>query len=172
VTAPARRRWLLVGAGAAAALAGIGGALWRERSRGPDPAWWTQPFATPDGGTLRLADFRGGPLLLNFWATWCPPCVREMPELDRFHQAHAGRGWQVLGLAIDGPTPVREFLRRTPVGYPIALGGLDGMRLLRELGNASGALPYSVLFDAGGSVRRQHLGELTPAMLQAWSSAA
>ncbi len=171
-----RRAWLL-GAGLTATAAGIGGALWHERRSASTPTalavWWRQSFATPDGGTLQPATLLGQPLLLNFWATWCPPCVREMPLLDRFHRSQeAGRpdrGVRVLGLAIDGPTPVREFLQRAPVGYPVVLGGLDGMRLVRELGNATGALPYSVLFDADGIAKRSHVGELTERQLQDWS---
>jgi thiol-disulfide isomerase/thioredoxin len=174
---PNRRAWLLGGAGLAAATLGIGGALWLERRSAGTPAaaaaWWRQPFATPDGGTLEPASLLGRPLLLNFWATWCPPCVREMPLLDRFHRlqeaARPGRGVRVLGLAIDGPTPVREFLQRSPIGYPVILGGLDGMRLVRELGNATGALPFSVLFDADGVAMRTHVGELDEARLRDWA---
>lgn len=163
-----RRGWL-IGAAAVAAAAGIGGALWQDTRRRPDAAIWERRFATPDGGALALADFRGRMLLLNFWATWCPPCVREMPLLDRFHQARQARGWQVLGLAIDGPLPVREFLQRAPVSYPIAIGGADGVRMVRELGNASGGLPFSVVFDRGGRIVQSHLGELTESMLDGWA---
>ena len=161
---------LLGAAGAVAALAGVGGALWHDRRRAPDPAWWARRFATPDGGELAAADFRGRMLLVNFWATWCPPCVREMPLLDRFSQAQRARGWQVLGLAIDAAEPVRDFLRRAPVAYPIALAGPDGVRLLRDLGNNGGALPFSVVFDRGGRIVRRHLGELSEAMLAGWAT--
>ena len=82
-----------------------------------------------------MATLRGQPLVLNFWATWCPPCVKEMPEIDRFQREFAARGWQVLGLAVDRPQPVREFLARTPVGYTIAMAGLEGTELSRQLGN-------------------------------------
>ena len=111
----------------AGALALAAGAAWQWRSRrGENPAGdpaeqqalaqvWGLVLKTPQGEDLALGRFQGQPLLVNFWATWCPPCVREMPTLQRFHQAQAGRGVHVLGLAIDGPTPVREFLGKVPV---------------------------------------------------------
>ncbi len=170
---PARRGWLIGGVGAAAALAGLGGALWRDRAAGGeaiDPALWALRFPRPEGGELALADFRGRPLLLNFWATWCPPCVRELPMLDRFHRAQPADGWQVIGIAVDGPTPVREFLRRTPLAFPIGLAGLDGTSLSRALGNVQGALPFSVVLGRDGRLKERQLGELDEARLQRWQS--
>jgi thiol-disulfide isomerase/thioredoxin len=158
--------------GAAAALAGLGGALWRETQRGLDPGFWALRFPTPEGGELRLDAYRGQMLLLNFWATWCPPCVREMPVLDRFQRAQVGRGWQVIGLAIDGSTPVREFLARAPVGYPIGLAGLGGTTLVRQLGNESGGLPFTVVVDSRGHLRHRHLGELSEDVLKGWAADA
>lgn len=172
----ARRAWLMGGVGAAAALAGLGGALWRETQGGAgnvaDEAAWALRFPQPDGGELALARFRGRPLLINFWATWCPPCVRELPLLDAFQRAQAGRGWQVVGLAVDGPTPVREFLRRTPLGFPIGLAGFDGTALSRQWGNAGGGLPFSVAFDRAGRLRERQLGELSEPVLQRWAELA
>jgi thiol-disulfide isomerase/thioredoxin len=110
--------------------------------------------------------------VLNFWATWCAPCIKEMPELDRFHREHAAQGWQVVGVAIDQPEPVREFLQRVPVGFPIAVAGLAGMELLRALGNPSGALPFTVVFAADGRVVRRKLGETTARELAGWARAA
>lgn len=129
---------------------------------------WTLRLETPEGSTLALADFRGQPLLLNFWATWCPPCVKELPLLDRFAREQAGRGWRVLGLAIDRREPVREFLQRVPVGFPTALAGIAGTEWMRRLGNNAGALPFSVAFGRDGQVARQKLGEVTEADLAAW----
>jgi len=173
------RRAILFGvAGAAAAALGVGSALWRGRSTtradsdgaGADPSdVWSLRFPTPDGGELVLADFRGRPLLLNFWATWCPPCVKEMPLLDQFQRAHQAAGWRVVGLAIDGPTPVRQFLARVPVGFAIGLAGLDGTELSRRLGNQSGALPFTVVFGKAGQVLHRKLGEVTPAELEGWA---
>jgi thiol-disulfide isomerase/thioredoxin len=174
------RRAILFGvAGAAAAALGVGTALWRGRSVSPavgsgaagDPGdVWDLRFATPDGGELVLADFRGRPLLLNFWATWCPPCVKEMPLLDQFQRTHKEAGWQVVGLAIDGPTPVRQFLARVPVSFAIGLAGLDGTELSRRLGNESGALPFTVVFGKDGRVLHRKLGEVAPDDLEGWAS--
>jgi thiol-disulfide isomerase/thioredoxin len=176
------RRGLLI-AGAVATGAGLGAALWRERrvaadeaqpSSGqaaaePDPSslFWSLRFPKPGGGEVVMASFRGRTLLVNFWATWCPPCVREMPEIDRFAREFAGIGWQVLGLAADQDKPVREFLGRQPVSYPIALAGFDGIALGRSLGNQSGALPFTVAFDAAGRIVHRHLGETTFEQLKA-----
>jgi thiol-disulfide isomerase/thioredoxin len=135
---------------------------------------WSLQFDRPEGGTLALASLRGRPLLVNFWATWCPPCVKEMPLLDAFARAQAARGaagWQVIGLAVDGPTPVREFLKKTPVGFPIGLAGFGGTELARQLGNTTGGLPYTVVLGADGQVLHRKLGETNVQELQSWADA-
>jgi thiol-disulfide isomerase/thioredoxin len=163
-----RRVWL--GTAAAAAAGGAGLAWWRLQPRGqPAPqALWALELERPQGGSLALSTLRGKALLINFWATWCPPCVKEMPELDRFSRDFAARGGRVLGVAIDGVAPVRDFLQQRPVGYDIVLAGLGGSELMRQLGNQAGVLPFSVLLDAAGSLRRQHSGETTREELSRW----
>lgn len=171
------RRGLLLGAGALALAGGIGVAVWRQSGGGAagpaagDPALaglWGLSFERPEGGSLAMAGFRGKPLIINFWATWCAPCIRELPLIDRFHQTHAAAGWQVVALAIDGPTPVREFLQKHRLGVPVGLAGVDGTELVRTLGNTQGGLPFTVLISADGRIAERKLGEISEAELAAW----
>lgn len=184
------RRALMGGVAAVAALAG-GLVAWRQQavqapasaaSGTPLPAGaapadelaalWALRLDRPEGGELVLAPLRGKPLLVNFWATWCPPCIKEMPEIDRFHRAYGPKGWQVLGLAIDGPTPVRQFLARVKVGFDIGLAGLDGTELVRTLGNADGSLPFTVMIGASGRVLQRKRGETHYDELAGWADRA
>jgi thiol-disulfide isomerase/thioredoxin len=166
---PGRRRLVL---GAVAAASAAAGGWWASRRDGPSEAeqrLWAARFATPAGGTLALADFHGRPLVLNFWATWCAPCVREMPTLDRFGREFASAGWQVIGLAIDRADAVNDFLKRTPVGFPIGLAGLEGADLARAFGNDRGGLPFTAVFDARGRQVEHHLGETHYEQLLGWA---
>jgi thiol-disulfide isomerase/thioredoxin len=170
---PARRRILYAGVAGTAALAGAGLALWKWRvetgRRDAASALWPMNFDTPAGTTLSMQSMRGKPLVLNFWATWCPPCVEELPLLDGFYRENASKNWQVLGLAIDQPSAVRKFLERTPVSFPIALAGLGGTELGHALGNLGGGLPFTVVVGAGGDVLQRKMGRVTAADLAGWT---
>ena len=162
-----RRRLLAYGGVAAlAAAAGAGFGLWRLR--GSDASqqaldqFWQQEFQTPAGATLAMASLRGKPLVINFWATWCPPCVEELPLLDGFYRQNAGKSWQVIGLAIDQPSAVRKFLAATPVSFPVGMAGLGGTELGKALGNTSGGLPFTVVLGADGQVAQRKMGRLSP----------
>ena len=168
-----RRLALMAGSAVAAGAAGAGVALWKSHSGGDGAAaaLWPMRFDTPTGGSLTLASLRGRPLLLNFWATWCPPCISELPLLDRFFREQQAGGWQVVGLAVDNLAPVRGFLDKRPVGFPIGLAGLEGVALSRQLGNAGGALPFSVVFDRDANIVQRKLGVIAESDLQHWVAA-
>ena len=135
-------------------------------------AFWDLSFQTPQGAALPIAAMRGRPLLLNFWATWCPPCVEEMPLLDRFFRQQPANGWQVVGLAIDQPSAVRTFLAKTAVTFPIGLAGLEGTELAKNLGNLAGGLPFTMVFGPDGNVRQRRMGRVSETDLAAWSQAS
>ncbi len=120
------------------------------------------PFrhAALDGRMISADDFAGKALLVNFWATWCAPCRREMPLLDQVSRLHAER-LAVVGIAIDDPGAVAEFVAELGISYPILVGSSDVLVTQRAWGNSAGALPYTVLVDAEGVIRWQHLGEVS-----------
>jgi thiol-disulfide isomerase/thioredoxin len=173
-----RRTALMSSAAAVAAVAGVAGALWRSRHEAPSGAStergetdiWPMAFDNPYGGRLEISALRGKPLLVNFWATWCPPCVSELPLLDRFHREHAAQGWTVVGLAVDNLEPVLQFLAKRPVRFAIGLAGMGGVELSRGLGNSSGALPFSVVFSARGALIQRKLGVITTEDLTSWAA--
>ena len=172
VPSPARRRLLYAGVAGAAAVGGGGLAWWRFQPHamesGAEQALWGLEFDRPEGGVVALKSFAGKPLLLNFWATWCPPCVEELPMLNAFYRENASKGWQVVGLAIDQPSSVRKFLDRLPLDFPVGLAGLGGTELGRSLGNLTGGLPFTVVLGQGGRVLHRKMGQVTPDDLQQW----
>ncbi len=182
-TAPVNRRKLMFGAALSAGGAGAGLAWWRSQNQVaqqpsvPNPGdaqaltdFWSLKLSTPEGKEVALLSFRGQPLLINFWATWCPPCVEELPLIDSFFQQNRLNGWQVLGLAVDQPTAVKAFLDKMPLSFPIALAGLAGIELSRSFGNISGGLPFSVVLNASGNVVQRKIGQVSSANLADWSS--
>ena len=174
-----KRRQLVVGAAAAVGLAaGVSTALRRPE---PTPALadapsaqdiWSLSFSGVDGAPIAMARLRGHPLLVNFWATWCAPCATEMPLLDTFARTAASRGWNVIALAVDSADPVRRFIAERALSLRIALAGADGLDLSRSLGNSVGALPFTVVFNADGSIAQRKLGALDARLLESWSASS
>lgn len=168
----ARRRWLYAAVAAVAGLGGAGLAWWKFSPKPVDEeamaALWQLSFDTPADGPLTLQRLRGRPLLINFWATWCPPCIEELPLLDVFYKENAAKGWQVLGLAVDKMLPVRDFLAKHPLSFPVALAGMEGVGLSKSLGNLSGGLPFTIVLGADGAVRDRKIGKVSSADLASW----
>ena len=176
-TVPARatrRRWLYAGVGLVAACTGFAASWWMRRTAPgeatPAAGLWDMQFVAPSGISLPMRQFFGKPLLLNFWATWCPPCIDELPLLDGFFKQNKSNGWQVVGIAVDQLAPVQTFLQRVPLQFPVAMAGLPGIELSRSLGNMSGALPFTLVLGSNGDVLHRKMGRVTLEDLAAWSA--
>jgi len=163
------------------ACAGAGGLVAWNRLSGPAVGdesavlglFLERSWEDAEGRSLDTGTLKGQVLLINFWATWCPPCVEEMPELDQLHREWAGKGVQVLGIGIDSRAKILDFSRRAQYAYPLLVGGADASELSRAFGNASAALPFTVLIGRDGRVRERILGRFhLPRLQQAVRSAA
>ncbi len=152
---------------------GIGISNWRLSPKAVElPAQWVFDLSFPDakGQPVPLSSVRGELTVVNFWATWCPPCVEEMPELSSIHAEMSPKGVKVIGLAIDSPSAVRTFLETRQFSYPLLVTGASGSELGKRLGNSVEALPYTVLINEKGDVIRQKLGRIREEELRSWIS--
>ena len=132
-----------------------------------------RPFQLPDlSGEVKSLPgaYAGRPLLINVWASWCGPCIEEMPELDRYARVQGTSGTQVIGLALDNPEAIREFLGRVPVGYPILVDAPGPADASVWLGNRKGVLPYSVLVGADGRIVKQKVGPFAEGEIETWAA--
>jgi thiol-disulfide isomerase/thioredoxin len=180
---PLRRRHVLtVGVAAVAAIAGAGLAYWQDKQKsietpkepttGSIDQLWQLQFDTPEGRKLDMQSFKGKPLLINFWATWCPPCVEELPLLERFYSQNKAKSVQIIGLAADKPEAVRAFLKKLPLTFSIGVTDLSGIALSKSWGNLAGGLPFSVMLAADGHVMQRKMGKLSEEDLKIWLAAA
>jgi len=143
-----RRSWLIgAGVAALAAAGGAGLALYRASSAREAEALRRTQFLDLEGRPRTLTEWPGRFLLVNFWATWCAPCLEEIPMLVDLRRSHASTSFEIVGIAIDQAAKVGEMTRKLSIEYPILLADVRGLQLLRELGNSAGGLPYSVLVD-------------------------
>ncbi len=114
-------------------------------------------------------DFDGRPLVVNLWASWCGPCIEEMPELDRYAAEQGDNGIQVVGIALDDPAAVADFLQRIPVRYPILIDAPGPRDAGVQLGNPRGVLPYTALVSADGRLLKQRIGPFAHGELDDWA---
>ncbi|MGQ0651637.1 MAG: TlpA family protein disulfide reductase [Betaproteobacteria bacterium] len=154
--------------GAVGVAAGVAGALFGafgvQRATGAsDLLSLTLPDL--DGRPTPLMGWQGRVLVANFWATWCAPCLEEIPLLATVQRQHAGRGLQVVGIALDQAPKIRDFVAKTPAGYPILVGDGSLVGLMQKLGNPSGGLPFTAILDRKGSLAHRKLGAFKGAEL-------
>lgn len=171
-----KRQWIiLIAVGLLAGTLGIGAASYQFRTTvAKDAAVETflqNEFRSPEGESLLGSSWRGKILVLNFWAPWCPPCVEEMPELVRVQEQYSNKNVLFVGIGVDSPTNLRQFLLKTPVNYPIVLGGLEGSNWAKSLGNPSSGLPFTVVIDEKGGIKKVKLGKISEDELRSWLDA-
>ncbi|MBU3637685.1 TlpA disulfide reductase family protein [Polynucleobacter sp. es-MAR-4] len=161
-----RRQWIsIAGISLAALLAGVLTSQWiYKTSLASDPAikaFFANPWQAADGKPVDTEKWRGKVLVVNFWASWCPPCVEEMPTLDALQGEFKDQNVLFVGIGIDSPSNIRQFLEMTPVSYPIVIGGLEGSNLSKQMGNSQGALPYTIIINAQGKAISSKLGKIS-----------
>lgn len=123
-------------------------------------------FPDLDGRDQLLSQWSGKVLVVNFWATWCPPCKEEMPEFVRAQAEWAARGVQFLGIAVDAVPDVKAYLASNPVNYPILNGEPNGPEWAAELGDAFQVLPFTAVIDRSGHVARVKSGPYSRSELE------
>lgn len=128
---------------------------------------FTTNLINTKGNAQNLSQFHDKIIVLNFWATWCPPCREEMPELSLLHEEYQHKNLVVLGIAIDEPDLVNRFLQSSPVSYPVFVATSAEMDFSSQLGNDKDVLPYTVIINADGNVVKSYFGRINKALIEA-----
>lgn len=155
----------------AALLALTAGFLINRYVNGANPSALRQPhidFALPDldGKTHHLGEWDGKIIIVNFWATWCPPCRKEIPDFVQLQEKYGTVGVQFVGVAVDQPEAIRDFIRTQPLNYPILVGDEEGS-ISKQFGNNIGALPYTAVIDRKGKINVTSRGQFHRADVEA-----
>jgi thiol-disulfide isomerase/thioredoxin len=118
------------------------------------------------GGRATLERWHGKVIVVNFWASWCPPCREEIPGLVRIQQKFATNGLQVVGIAVDSVDKSRQAAGEMGISYPVLVAEVQIIDVTRRLGNRAGGLPFTVVLDRDGRLVTTHLGLLSEAQLE------
>ena len=174
----ARRSTAVIVVGLVAAVALVAGFAFAlhgggdDKAGAPDPQaatalFYAQRYNDATGTERAMADHRGRVVVVNFWATWCAPCVEEIPMFSRVSARHAGRV-DFVGLGIDSPGNIAGFYLKLKPSYPLVVAGAAGTDLTRALGNPTGALPFTVVLGPDGKILASKLGRVDEATLEGW----
>lgn len=124
-------------------------------------------FADVKGNIVDLSTLRGKTVVVNFWSTWCPPCIEEMPMFSEMQTEWKDKGVVFVGIAADQAENVKPFIKKNPVNYPIVVGGQPSFDLSRELGNRYDAVPFTLIIDRKEAIVIRHFGVYTRKDLEA-----
>lgn len=127
---------------------------------------FAQSMSNAQGQPQALSQWKGKNLVVNFWATWCAPCVQEMPELSALQTEVADKNIQILGIGIDSTSNIAEFSGKYKINYPLYTAGMSGTELSRQFGNQAGGLPFTVVVGSDGQIKKTYLGRLKLAELR------
>ncbi len=122
--------------------------------------FFAQSLPDMNGNVDNLSKWKGKLLLVNFWATWCAPCVEEMPELSELQTEGKLKNLQIIGIGIDSPANIRDFSIRHNIAYPLYPAGMGGSELSKQLGNQVGGLPFTILISPDGKIQKTYIGRL------------
>jgi len=123
-------------------------------------------FSTLDGKEVALKTWRNKVIVLNFWATWCPPCREEMPELSKMQDQYKNQNLVIIGLSTDDLETTKTFIQSNPVSYPLLAGDMQAMNFAESLGNNQGVLPYTVVIDEKGHIVKSFFGRVNQSLLE------
>lgn len=124
------------------------------------------PLVDMTGKQLTLKSWEGKILVVNYWATWCPPCRAEMPGFSRLAEKYAGSNVQFVGIGVDQADNIRQFSTENPVHYPLIVGSQEHFSLAASLGNPSQGMPFTLVIDATGHLHSVKLGRMTESDLE------
>jgi thiol-disulfide isomerase/thioredoxin len=132
------------------------------------PVEQASPTSLPDfnladvsGNQHNISEWQGKIRIINFWATWCPPCRKEIPEFMALQKQYSDKGLQFIGIAIDDQESVEEYIVATKINYPILIGGIAGIALAHQLGNRVDAVPFTLVVNRQGQIIHQQPGEFS-----------